>query len=116
KGAHCFANARDNSISVTREMSKMLREGDPLSRYRFGHEFGHLALHRGLGLKPLMSSEGNRQYTFIPPEQSAERQAWQASRALFLPKDVLLLDAGELVKRFVIPIEAARQRIDEVRS
>jgi hypothetical protein len=89
-GAHSFANATVNTISMTWEMSKGLREENPYFRYVWGHEIGHLMMHRGPGLKARRAGAGNKSYSFIPRANSAEFQAWIFSRALFIPRSMLL--------------------------
>jgi hypothetical protein len=115
-GAHSFANARVNTISMTRQMSKGLRENNERYRHIWGHEIGHLAMHRGPGLKARVSGpRGNAVVSFIPRIKSAEFQAWLFSRALFIPRSLLrdgIYDG--LDYRIGIPLFAIEKRIEDI--
>jgi Zn-dependent peptidase ImmA (M78 family) len=84
-GAEAYSLAQTQQIHCIREIARGLRFGDPHSRYLVGHELGHMFLHRGVAPKA-RKVEGNRTLAFIDKEQSAERQAWMFSRALFVTR------------------------------
>ncbi len=118
KGAELFADAASNSISITSELSRKLRANDEKVRYTWGHEIGHLTLHRGPGLKARKSDGGNTEYSFIPKHSSAESQAWKFSRALFVHREYLLSPRSnaDLAKKSGIPDYAIAKRRDDVRE
>lgn len=70
--AYSMAGARQ--ILCRRSISKGLRFGVPYSRYLIGHELGHVFLHRGPAPKARKLG-GNREFSFVDKEESAERQA-----------------------------------------
>jgi hypothetical protein len=118
QGAETFALAAENTIWSTWDFSKRLRLGDRECLYTWGHEVGHLALHRGPGPKARLAGKGNKKLAFIPERESAEGQAWLASRALFLPRAILIQDADLIAvgNKTGVPIRAVRERLDDVEA
>jgi hypothetical protein len=117
-GATSFASAKDNTISVTREMSKDLRYRNPKARYTWAHEVGHLALHRQPGLKARMAGAGNLYLASIKDDESAELQAWKFARAMFVNRTALLAEPSDqrLSSLLEIPAYAIELRRIEVAS
>jgi hypothetical protein len=114
-GAHSLANAKVNTISMSREMRKGLRDDDLKFRYVWGHEIGHLAMHRGPGLKARVAGVGNKSFSFIPREKSAEFQAWIFSRALFLPRSIIRAGLyDDLAYQVGLPDFALEKRIGDI--
>ncbi len=117
-GAHSFTNATINTISMTRRMRQGLRQNDVGYRYIWGHEIGHLGMHRGPGLKARVAGAiGNKSINFIRRERSAEFQAWLFSRAMFAPRLVLQDGIYEgLDYRLGIPLHAIEKRLEDIRA
>jgi hypothetical protein len=114
-GAHSFTNAKVNTISMSRQMSQGLRKKDCGFRYIWGHEIGHLAMHRGPGLKARVAGAGNQAFSFIPRERSAEFQAWLFARALFVPRTILRSGIYEgLDYQIGIPEYAIEKRLEDI--
>ncbi|MGE0698577.1 MAG: ImmA/IrrE family metallo-endopeptidase [Hyphomicrobiaceae bacterium] len=115
-GARSYADSSQNAIFVTREVAKGIRLRQPRYLYLWGHEVSHLVLHRGGGLKARQSRDGAQAATFLRREESAERQAWTAARALFAPRSLLVdsRQATEIAARVGIPGYAVKKRFLDV--
>jgi Zn-dependent peptidase ImmA (M78 family) len=115
-GAKALAKVEGKAqILLTHGLYKNLIEGEPAARYDLGHELGHLILHRGSNLRALTKA-GNKELKFISPEYSVENQAWQYSRALFLPRAFLKLkpEAIDLAALSGVPVTAVLLRCEEI--
>ena len=116
-GAEAYSAAAEQQIFCVREISRGLRFGDPTARYKIGHEMGHMFLHRSVSPKPLKAG-GNRTLVFIEKDESAERQAWQYARALFVPRDEFAQGESneDIALRIGIPEGPLALRREEVQA
>lgn len=81
-----LAAPKAKRIFVRRSVTQALRVQCRVTRAKLSHEIGHVVLHDGPALKPLVIG-GNKSSWKIPEDQSSERQAWQAGRSLMLPRE-----------------------------
>ncbi|MGE0851777.1 MAG: ImmA/IrrE family metallo-endopeptidase [Hyphomicrobiaceae bacterium] len=117
QGAEAYSLAAEQQILCIREISRDLRFGVPLARYKVGHELGHMFLHRGASPKPL-KADGNRKLVFISEDESGERQAWKFARALFVPREEFSRGESnvDIALRVGIPEGAVALRREEMQT
>jgi hypothetical protein len=83
----------------------------------FAHELGHYVLHPAKELR-FLATDGNNAPFYIPPNESAERQAWLFADALQMPSWAVwqVDNAGELASLCNVSLERAQHRWQQVRE
>lgn len=120
-GAKALASPKrgeDEVFAVSGFEAAIRDDVDPYVRFDFGHELGHLLLHRESGLmKPRMVG-GNKQLKFVRVEESAEFQADQFARAFLLSRGFSFWgQPDEVIARIVgMPVEQVAIRREETNS
>lgn len=116
-GSESFADAKEGVIGLTADLSRRLRKNEFKARYVWAHEIGHLALHRGPGLRARKAGAGNKVLKFVSPESSEELQAWQFARALFVPRNTLInLTDEQISEKVGIPAYGIKLRREEIET
>lgn len=114
--AHAFARSDEREIVARQSIVEGAMDDDPLSRYVLLHELQHVILHPGP--RKFRIAAGNQELRFLSKETSAERQADNIARAMFMPPEMVeaAISPAELARRARVPIAEAQARFRQLRG
>lgn len=107
EGAEGYTCPKGEFIRLRDDVYVGAWQGDPRARFTAAHELGHWAMHTNIPLARARRGDGTPDYRL------AEPQANQFAAEILMPRHFINSadDIGDLMKRFGVSREAARNRI-----
>ncbi len=110
-----FADPAGEYIRFSERVYRGAYARKPRARWTVAHETGHFFLHTR---KPLARVVGKAEIEALRPFECPERQAHQFAAELLMPRHMISADMSfrELMKDFGVSEEAARKRLEFIRT